>query len=90
MILPDNIIAGPAISLKDQYFDLKGLSAYSAFGVATLRDYIRSDALPCFKVKGKILIKRSEFDRWLERYRINKNQDLNYLVDGVMSDLSGI
>ncbi|MBU1023490.1 helix-turn-helix domain-containing protein, partial [bacterium] len=60
MIIPDNIIE-PAISLKDQYFDLKGLEAYSALKVPTLRDYIKSGDLPCFKVKGKILIKRSEF-----------------------------
>jgi len=86
MIIPDNI-AGPPISLNDQYFDLKGLSAYSAFGVATLRDYIRSNALPCFKVKGKILVKQSEFDRWLERYRVNKSQDLNNIVDEVMDSL---
>ena len=88
MVIPDNIIAGPAISLKDRYFDLRGLSAYSAFGVATLRDYIRSDGLPCFKVKGKILIKKSEFDRWIENYRINQSQDIDTLVDSVMSDLS--
>jgi len=88
MIIPDNI-ASPAISLNDQYFDLKGLSAYSAFGVATLRDYIRADALPCFKVKGKILVKKSEFDAWLERYRINQTQDLNSIVDGIMDSLGG-
>ena len=72
----------------DRYYSLKGLSAYSDLGVPTLRGYIRSDALPCFKVKGKILIKRSEFDKWIERYRINKCQDLNAIVNGVMSDLS--
>ena len=73
--------------IDDQYFDLRGLSAYSALGVATLRDYIRSDALPCFKVKGKILIKKSEFDTWVERYRINQAQDINSIVDGVMESL---
>ena len=86
MIIPDNI-SSPAISLNDQYFDLKGLSAYSAFGVGTLRDYIRSDALPCFKVRGKILIKKSEFDAWVERYRINQAQDINSIIDGVMESL---
>ena len=87
MIIPDTIVE--PIALKDQYFDLKGLSVYSAMGVPTLRDYIRSDGLPCFKVKGKILIKKSEFDAWLERYRINRCQDLNNIVDSVISDLSG-
>jgi hypothetical protein len=77
----------PAINLKDQYFDLKGLSAYSALKVPTLRDYIRSDAMPCFKVKGKILVKKSEFDAWVERYRINQAQDINNIVDGIMESL---
>jgi excisionase family DNA binding protein len=87
MHIPDTITE--TIALKDQYFDLKGLSVYAAISVGSLRDYIKSDGLPSFKVRGKILIRRSEFDRWLERYRINKCQDLNRLVDGVMSDLSG-
>jgi hypothetical protein len=55
--------------------------------VATLRDYIRSDALPCFKVKGKILVRKSEFDAWVERYRINQAQDINNIVDGIMESL---
>jgi len=86
MQIPDNIIE-PAISLKDQYFDLKGLSVYSAFGVGTLRDYLKSGGLPGFKLRGKILIKRSEFDACLEKFRIE--QDLNTIVDDVMSSLKG-
>ena len=87
MIIPSTI-AEPVITLKDQFFDLRGLAVYSAMGVPTLRDYIRDEKLPCFKVKGKYLIKRSEFDRWLERYRTNKCHDLDAIVDGAMSDLS--
>jgi hypothetical protein len=79
MILPDKI--------NDQFFDLKGLEAYSALKVPTLRDHIRAGDLPCFKVKGKILIRRSEFDAWIEGYRLNKKQNLNNLVDDVLKDL---
>jgi hypothetical protein len=88
MIKPDNIIE-PAISLKDQYFDLRGLEAYSALKIPTLRDHIKSGDLPCFKVKGKILIKRSEFDSWLEGYRVNKKQDLDNIIHEVMGSLKG-
>jgi excisionase family DNA binding protein len=88
MIIPDNIIE-PAISLKDQYFDLRGLSAYSALGVGTLRDHIKSGKLPAFKVKSKILIRRSEFDIWLEDYRVNRTKQINDIVDDVMSRLKG-
>ena len=88
MIIPDNIIES-AITLKDQYFDLRGLSAYSALGVGTLRDHIKSGNLPAFKVKGKILIRRSEFDIWLEDYRVNRTKQINDIVDDVMSSLGG-
>ena len=73
----------------DRLLDLTGLSEYSSLGIPTLRDYIRSDGLPCFKLKGKILIKLSEFDAWLERYRINQSQDLNNIVDEVINSLKG-
>jgi excisionase family DNA binding protein len=86
MIIPNNIIE-PAISLKDQYFDLKGLEVYSALKVPTLRNYIKSGTLPCFKVKGKILIRKSEFDAWLESYRVNRAKEINDIVDGIMSSL---
>jgi len=87
MIIPDNI-AETAITLKDQYFDLKGLSTYSAISVGSLRDYLKT-GMPYFKLKGKILIKKSEFDAWLEKYRVNKKRDLNNIVDGILSDMAG-
>ena len=86
MIIPDDI-AEKAIHLKDQYFDLKGLSAYSCVSVGSLRDYLKT-GLPHYRLKGKILIKRSEFDQWVEQYRVNRSQDLKRLVDGVMKSLN--
>ncbi|RZB38008.1 MAG: hypothetical protein SRB2_00354 [Desulfobacteraceae bacterium Eth-SRB2] len=87
MIIPGKIVE-PAITLKEQYFDLRGLSAYSAVSVGSLRDYVKT-GLPHFKLKGKILVKRSEFDAWLERYRVNRSQDLDNIVDVVMDSLKG-
>ena len=87
MQIPDNIIE-TAISLKDQYFDLPGLAKYCSLKVPTLRDHIRSGDLPCFKVKGKILIKKSEFDHWIEAFRINKKQDLDNIVNDIMDSMS--
>ena len=87
MQIPDDI-AEKAIHLKDQFFDLKGLSTYSAVSVGSLRDYLKT-GLPYFKLKGKILVKRSEFDAWLERYRVNKKQDLNTICDDILESLKG-
>ena len=73
------------IGLKDQYFDLEGLSTYSALKVPTLREYIKERKLPAFKVKGKLLIRKSEFDSWLEKFRVkDKIEDI---VNEVMGDL---
>ena len=85
MQIPDDI-ADSAITLKDQYFDLRGLSAYSSLKVPTIREHIRAGGLPAFKVKGKILVKMSEFDTWLEACRINKSQDLDALIEDVMTE----
>jgi hypothetical protein len=74
-------------SNTDRLLDLKSLSEYSSLGVPTLRDYLRSDGLPHFKLKGKILIRVSEFDKWLEGFRINRNQDINNVVNNIMQSL---
>ncbi len=86
MILPDNI-AEITISLQDGYFDLKGLAGYSTLGVSTLRDYIRSGKLPAYKVKGKVLVKKSEFEKWMDRHRMDKKKDINGIVDEVVGSL---
>lgn len=87
MILPKDI-AEPVIALKDQFFDLKGLSAYSALAVPTLRDYIRAGGLPCFKVKGKVLIRRSEFDDWMNGFRVDRKKKIDAVVDAAVKSLS--
>jgi len=85
MIIPDNI-AEPGVAFQDQYFDLRGLSLYSSLGVGTLRDYLRGGSLPHYKMKGKILIKRSEFDDWIQRFRQDK-KTLNSMVNEIMNNL---
>jgi len=72
------------IALKDQYFDLPGLSVYSNLGVSTLRNHIRR-GLPSFKVGGKILVRKSEFDQWIEQFRLHKNKDISRIVDEAVS-----
>ena len=86
MILPANIVT--IVALKDQYLDLKGLAAYSTLGVSTLRAYIRRGKLPAFKVKGKVLIRKSEFDVWLDQYRMKREvKDLDKLADEAVKSL---
>jgi hypothetical protein len=57
----------------DCYLDLPGLAAYSCMSERSLRDYINaaSHPLPAYRPggKGKLLVKRSEFDRWLAQWK---------------------
>jgi hypothetical protein len=71
----------------DCFFDLKRLSGYSSLAIPTLRDHLRAPGgLPYFKVKGKILVKKSEFDSWLEaKFRVQNS--LNDIVDDVLKSL---
>ena len=73
----------------DRLLDLRGLSEHSSLGVPTLRDYLRSGGLPYFKLRGKILVRLSEFDQWLESFRVDSKQELDSLVAGVMDGLKG-
>jgi len=55
----------------DAYLPLKALAQYSGLSVRTLRTCLGRPAhpLPHFRVGGKILIKRSEYDAWAEHFR---------------------
>ena len=56
----------------DPLLSLKALTAYSSIAPRTLRQYLElapEDALPCYRLPGKILVRRSEFDAWIAQYR---------------------
>ena len=73
---------------SDKYLDINRLSKYSSLGVGTIRDYLKGpDGIPHFKLRGKILVKESEFDSWIEQFRAEQNQDLARLVDGALDSL---
>jgi hypothetical protein len=73
---------------EDNFLDLKQLSQYSTFSDSTLRDYIydADNPIPSFQVKRKILVKKGEFDRWMEQFRV-ENNDLNHIIDEMTNDL---
>jgi hypothetical protein len=72
---------------QEKYLDLRGLAEYSSLAVPTLRDYMRGlNPIPHFKLKGKVLVKQSEFDRWLEAFRVDASK-LEKVVDDVLKSL---
>ena len=87
MRLPDDLILKDS-TLKDQYFDLKGLSAYSSLSVTKLRTHIREDGLPCYKLGGKILVRQTEFHKWMANHRVNADADIDRIVDDVIGEIN--
>ncbi len=72
----------------DPYLSLKALSAHSGMSIRTLRQYLKDPVhpLPCFRPGGKILIRRSEFDLWMARYR-RDGSDLDTLVLQIVKEV---
>lgn len=79
-------------AFSDQYFTLRRLSAYSGLSIRTLRDYLkhRGDPLPCYRPGGKLLVKRSEFDRWMSGCRSSTPavSAVDRVVDDLMRELA--
>ena len=75
-----------SISKTTEYFDLKNLSTYSNLAIPTLRDYLKT-GLPHYRLKGKILIRRSDFEDWLEQFRVDSGSELSGMVDDILEQM---
>lgn len=78
-----------AHSVEHVYLSLRALSAYSNLCVRTLRSYLSHPArpLPHYRVGGKILVKRSEFDAWLGKFRVEESPRVDAVVSEILSRL---
>ena len=70
-----------------QYLDLKKLSAYASMGVSTLRERLREGKLPFYKLRGKILVRKTDFDEYMQSYRVDKREDLEDIVNDAIEGL---
>ena len=78
-------------STLDPFLSLRALANYSCVSVRKLREYLGDPAhpLPHYRLGGKILVRRSEFDAWMAAYRKVGQADVGRIVDTVMRDLRG-
>lgn len=75
----------------DEYLPLRSLCRYSGLSIRRLRDYLNDSAypLPHYRVGGKILVRRSEFDIWIAAFHdCREASNINQLVNDVVSDLA--
>ncbi len=74
----------------DSYLSLRDLSTYSGISVRKLRAHLKDPThpLPCFRVGGgKLLVRRSDFDAWMVRFRTIGDADLDAMVHEVLRDV---
>jgi excisionase family DNA binding protein len=61
------------VPIDDGYLPLKALARYSGLSVRTLRRYLTdaSRPLPSYRIGGKVLVRRAEFDAWAKQFRVS-------------------
>jgi hypothetical protein len=79
------VLTSPA----DPYLDLRALANYSGLSIRKLRDCLSDQAHPLahYRVGGKIVVRRSEFDAWIAAYRQRGRADVDAIVHDVLKDL---
>ncbi len=73
----------------DPFLSLRALAAYSGMGVQTVRGYLTDPChpLPCYRIGGKIVVRRFEYDAWAGRYRQVGQADVDRVVADVLKEL---
>lgn len=68
----------------DRWLDLRALQKYAGVSERSLRAWIHRpiNPLPAVRVGGKILVRRSTFDQWLENHRV-KAVDVAAIVEQI-------
>lgn len=86
----ENTFMASKLTINREWLSLRELTEYAGVCERTLRTWLRrsTDALPAVRVGGKILVRRSEFDAWLERHRMQPNAqvDVDGIVNGILRD----
>ena len=82
-------VGGPGRGKTASAIIMGVLAGYSGLSVRKLYDYLEDAAhpLPCYRVGGKILVRRSEFDGWIARHRQVGRTDVDQIVADVLRSL---
>jgi excisionase family DNA binding protein len=85
-ILAEHVIVTTTL---DPFLTLKALASYSGMSVRKLREYLAASVhpLPYYRVGGKILVRRSEFDTWMASHRQAHGAGVAGIVNDVLQGL---
>jgi excisionase family DNA binding protein len=70
----------------DGYMDLRRLCVYTSLSRNTLRRFMEDGGLPYYTLAGKLLVKRSDFDTWMQQHR-RQNTKIDDLVRSAVADV---
>ena len=75
--------------LLDPWFSLRAAASYSGLSVRSLRGWLNHSErpLPCYRVGGKVLLRKSELDGWLTSFRQVGAQDLDAIADEMVGQI---
>ena len=78
---------GDVDTINREWLGLRDLTYYAHVSERTIRSWIRSpvNPLPAVKVSGKVLVRRSDFDAFLQRFRIRQLEEIN--IDSIVRDV---
>lgn len=70
----------------DPWLSLRAAAGYCGLSTRFLRGRIAEGHLPHYRPGGKVLVRRSHLDAWLEQFKRVGAQDLDAVVDGILGD----
>jgi hypothetical protein len=73
----------------DPYLSLHALAKYTSMSVRWLRDRLEDPRHPLahYRLGGKIVVRRSDYDAWALAYRRTGRDDVEQIVNEVLRDL---
>jgi hypothetical protein len=72
-----------------EWLDLKALTEYVSVSRRTLTEWLyrEENPLPAFRIDGKVYVRRSDFDLWMEAHPVEGAVNVGKIVDDVLADL---
>lgn len=79
----------PLATSWDPYLSLRALAAYSSLSERFLRSFLSAPEHPLqhYRVGGRVLVKRSDFDDWIRVFRHDGDEDAETIAERILTDL---
>ena len=76
-------------SSSRSYLPLRALAEYSGLSVRTLRNHLvhASTPIPHYRIGGRVLVRRDEFDEWAARFKVSAQSNLDSVLQDVFKGL---